>query len=813
MKASIPIAIAAFLSAVAPAAASSELLDAPVSVPRAVDASCTGALRPAGDGVARRELTAPAAGYLTARLRGASGEWDLAVFKKTGGPPVAGSTYRGAHEVAAGYVARDDDLVVQACRRSGSGGAARLSVDLDEVDERPVELTLARVATPTADRKADLDRLGVELTEHGGPGYVDVLLDGAGDRAELRDAGFTYKSVAPAAAAAPDPDAALPSGRTTYRRLFEITSELASYANNNPDIVKHFTLPQLTGEGRPIEGLEIATNPHDRDGKPVFVLVGMHHAREWPAADIQMEWARQLIADYRAGSPRARELLGKVRTIIVPVTNADGYNDSREAGQAAGHGAGDSNFNGASVEYRRKNCRLADGTHNCGASPSTGVDPNRNYSAFFGGPGSSTTFASENYRGTGPFSEPETHAIRSLMSSRQVVSMITTHTSGRTILRQPGVDAEPPTPDETQYKALGDSLDAANGYQSQYSKDLYDHGGTTDAWHYYVTGGLGFVFEMNDNYFHPPYSEVIAEYDGTISGANGGNREALYRMTEFTANPAGHAVLRGSAPSGAVLRVARDMLSETQEGPDVPEHLESTMVVPANGQFEWHVNQSSSPFAVKAGRTESWTLTCESPEGAVESTQPVTIARGQSLQVDVGPCGKPGPAVPAPPVEEPATPPPFTDVLEQPGLRAKMSATFDGRVYRVRVKGTLTDTTDLDAPGGASRRRSLCRQGHRHADREAAQGRVGQGRRRRRLRLRTRVQGQGKQAAARAAVAARPQLAQGRGGLRRGPVPAGRDRRRERPRQEAQALRRDGCSRRAGRRGDCRAPRPRATAP
>ena len=699
MKALVPIAVAALLSAAAPAAASSELLDAPVTVPRAAPASCTDALRPAGSGVAHRRLTAPAAGYLTARLDGASGEWDLAVFKKTGGSPVAGSTYRGAHEVAAGYVAGDDDLVVQACRRSGPGGAARLSVDLDEVDERPVKLSLARVSTPTAERKADLDRLGIELTEHGGPGYVDVLLDGASDRAELRDAGFTYKNVAPAAAQAAEPDAAMPSGRTTYRRLFEITSEIATLASSNRDIVKPFTLPQLTGEGRPIEGLEITTDPEARDGKPVFLLVGMHHAREWPAADIQVEWARQLIADYRAGSPRARGLLSKVRTVIVPVTNADGYNDSREAGHAAGHDAGDSNFT-TNIEYRRKNCRLPNGTHDCGADPSTGVDPNRNYSAFFGGVGSSTAGSAENYRGTGPFSEPETQGIRSLVSSRQVVGMITTHSFGRTILRQPGVDSEPPTPDETQYKALGDSLDAANGYQSQYSKDLYDHGGTTDAWHYYVTGGLGFVFEMNQGDFHPPYTEVIAEYDGTIPGANGGNREALYRMTEFTANPAGHAVLRGSAPGGAILRVARNTVSETQEGPDVPERLESTMAVPANGQFEWHVNQSSSPFAVKAGRTESWTLTCENPEGVARSTQQVTVARGQSVQVNVSPCEKPGAPAPTPTAEEP-TPPPVTDVLEQPGLLAKMSATFDGRLYRVRVKGTLTDTTDLDARSGA----------------------------------------------------------------------------------------------------------------
>jgi hypothetical protein len=395
-----------------------------------------------------------------------------------------------------------------------------------------------------------------------------------------------------------------------------------------------------------------------------------------------------------------------VRTLIVPVTNADGYNNSRTVGGTNGHNAGDTGFDSSDPEYRRKNCRLANGSHNCGAGVTTiGVDDNRNYAAFFGGTGSGTSMALETYRGTGPASEPEVADIRDLIASNQVVGMITTHTFGRTVLRQPGVAAEPLTPDETMYKQLGDSLGVANGYTSQLSKQLYDHGGTTDSWHYYVTGGLGFVFEMNQSAFHPPYSEFVAEYDGTIAGAHGGNREALYKMTEFAANPTGHARLLGTGPAGAVLRVARDTASETQEGPDVPEHLESTMVIPAGGSFDWHVNQSSSPFAVKAGRTETWTLTCENPEGNVLGSQSVLVARGQA--VSVSPCPEPqqqqppgdtkpgggGPAIPLP------------DILEQPGVRAKAAATFNGRTYSIRVKGSLLGTEDADgrspATGGA----------------------------------------------------------------------------------------------------------------
>jgi hypothetical protein len=258
------------------------------------------------------------------------------------------------------------------------------------------------------------------------------------------------------------------------------------------------------------------------------------------------------------------------------------------------------------------------------------------------------------------------------------------------------------TPDEVMFKQLGDSLGLANGYTSQLSKQLYDHGGTTDSWHYYVTGGLGFVFEMNASAFHPPHAEFVAEYDGTIAGAHGGNREAFYKMTEFAANPAGHARLLGSGPPGAVLRVARDTTSETQEGPDVPEHLESTMVIPSNGTFEWHMNQSSSPFAVKAGRTETWTLTCENPEGTVLGSQSVVVARGQA--VSVSPCPQPQeqPSGGTNPAGGGGSPIPLPDILEQPGVRTKVAATFNGRTYSIRVKGSLLGTDDADGRSAAT---------------------------------------------------------------------------------------------------------------
>ena len=69
----------------------------------------------------------PAAGSVTATLDAAGGDWDLSIIEADSGQVVGGSAYRGGHEVASGLAVAGERLVVQACRRSGSGSTATLS--------------------------------------------------------------------------------------------------------------------------------------------------------------------------------------------------------------------------------------------------------------------------------------------------------------------------------------------------------------------------------------------------------------------------------------------------------------------------------------------------------------------------------------------------------------------------------------------------------------------------------------------------------------------------------------------------------------
>jgi hypothetical protein len=640
------LAATAFL-ALAPAARADSLLFTSVSVGEAVDRDCTNHALGGAAGVDSLSITAPHLGVVQARLDGAQGDWDLAVIDAQSGATVAGSAYRGATEVAEGFVAEGQELVVQACRRSGGGGSADLSVDSTEIHPGPAEpSSLVNVDTPARADKSELQMLGLDLTEHAGDDFVQVVAHGQKDFDTLREAGFSYtvqvEDLARQSARQREAEAEyarsvrqsrLPSGRDTYRRLFDYSEEMKALADANPDLVKPFTLPFTTYEGRPVEGIEITTNPNALDGKPVFLNMGVHHAREWPSGEHAMEWAYELINGYRAGDPRVVSLVESTRAIIVPIVNPDGFNMSRESGELNGHGGGQGgddimNFATSPNEYRRKNCRFLDDSEggSC-VQPSVGlaepgVDPNRNYGGFWGGPGASTTPVDQDYRGPGPFSEPETRNIRHLISTHQVTALITNHTFSGLVLRPPGLGGAPNPIDEPIYKALGDAMAAQNGYVSQHGFELYDTTGTTEDWSYFATGGLGFTFEIGCNgeppdncigNFHPPFPEMAAEYDGTsplaqaVGGA--GNREAYFLAQEAAADPSKHAVIEGNAPGTALLRLQKTFMTPTSPVLDaqgnegekqfLEDHLETKLDVPDSGPVEWHVNPSTRPLVAQ----------------------------------------------------------------------------------------------------------------------------------------------------------------------------------------------------------------------
>ena len=456
------------------------------------------------------------------------------------------------------------------------------------------------------------------------------MLHGARDRATLRATGMAFdvkvrdveahdraQRRADQAWAQARDESALPSGNTAYRRLPDFEAALKALAVEYPGLVKPITLSHRSFEGRDIVGIEITRDPLAQDGKPIFLNIGTHHAREWPSAEHPLEFAYDLLRNY-GKDERATRLVDQARTIVVPIVNPDGFNVSREAQSVPE----DQSFTDTDLEYRRKNCRVAPGATapvDCATLPrSTGVDLNRNYAGFWGGPGASPDPADDTYRGEGPASEPEVQAIRDLIATRQITNLITNHTFSNLVLRPPGVAAVGFSVDEPLYRDLGRRFADTNGYANIPSFQLYDTTGATEDWSYWTAGGLGFTFEIGDEAFHPEFSHaVVGEYLGREPAAGagkGGNREAYYRMLEATVDAANHSVIRGEAPKGATLSIAKAFETETspvlQPAADgslqptaplrFPERLDSSMVTGGDGAFSWAVNPSTRPYV--AGR-------------------------------------------------------------------------------------------------------------------------------------------------------------------------------------------------------------------
>lgn len=490
---------------------------------------------------------------------------------------------------------------------------------------------IVRVATPDFAARDRLTALGLDMTEHGGPGFVEVLLHGAADADLLRQAGFAWEvevpdvgvawarsnqaSAAYAAATAVSP---LPSGRDAYRSLDDYNADLAALARTYPTLVRSLELPHPTLEGRPVKGVEITKDVAAKDGKPVFLMMGLHHAREWPSGEHAMEFAFDLAKGFGTDS-RITGLLEQARVIVVPVVNPDGFDQSYVQGQFLDLRQVDDGGTVAILgtpgnAYKRKNCRVADGVTSTPAGVCTvpsqggfgiGVDLNRNYGGFWGGPGAEAEPVGPTYRGEGPFSEPEIRNVRELVSSRQVTTLITNHTFSNLVLRPPGIRSQGDTPDEIAYAALGARMAAQNGYVNQKSFELYDTTGTTEDWSYYATGGLGFTFEIGEE-FHPPYSRVVDHYLGTGKFAGKGNREAYLIALENTVNTAMHSVIAGKAPAGATLKLEKSFLTPTSPVVDLTgttgevqmlqDNLSSSMTVPSDGRYIWHVNPSTRPL-------------------------------------------------------------------------------------------------------------------------------------------------------------------------------------------------------------------------
>ena len=232
------------------------------------------------------------------------------------------------------------------------------------------------------------------------------------------------------------------AGATSYRRLPDYDLEMKQLAMQYPSLVRPITLNHRSVLGRDVNGIEITTDAQNTgDGKPIFLIMGVHHAREWPSAEHAIEFAYDLLRNYGRDA----------RTTQLVQTHPHDRGPGREPGRLQHLARGAAARRLLAVRLRDEAQELPRlGEHAAASTRSgtcddnkagrlRGTDPNRNYGGLWGGSGASTSWSDDTFRGDAPFSEPEVQNIRELISSRQVTNLITNHTYSNLVLRPPGV--------------------------------------------------------------------------------------------------------------------------------------------------------------------------------------------------------------------------------------------------------------------------------------------------------------------------------------------------------------------------------------
>jgi carboxypeptidase T len=290
-----------------------------------------------------------------------------------------------------------------------------------------------------------------------------------------------------------------------YHTYAETESMLDSLASEYPSLTRIDTLGTSI-EGRLIRAIKISDNPDVDDGEAEVLIMGCHHARELMSVEVPLLLAEYLLDNY-GNNQEITGLVDDRQIWIAPMINPDG------------HVYVQNNHGGNWWTWWRKNRRdNGDGSY--------GADPNRNYGYMWGydNTGSSPDPSSDVYRGTGPFSEPETQAVRDFCTEHEFSVGLSYHSYSELIIFPWGYSPLY-TEDHELFLTLADTLQKGNGYTrgNVAMGTIYPTNGDTDDWAYgedtEKNRFLCYTVELNsyqEGGFAPPESLIIPTFQKVL---------------------------------------------------------------------------------------------------------------------------------------------------------------------------------------------------------------------------------------------------------------------------------------------------------
>jgi carboxypeptidase A2 len=273
---------------------------------------------------------------------------------------------------------------------------------------------------------------------------------------------------------------------TRYLTLDEIYGAMRQLADQNPRLVQMLEIGRSI-ENRPIYALRLTRDPYRarvyRD-RPQVVINAMQHAREWITTPVVLYFAYRMVAEYPTNT-RVRDALNQLEVYVVPVVNPDGYVFTRTTDR-----------------LWRKNRRYIG---RIGGRDVYGVDLNRNWGFRWGGSGSSSDPNSETYRGSAPFSEPETYWLSRWMLSLPTLRVhVDVHSYSQLILWPWGYTTTR-APFHRVFERVGVAQQQAirGVYGLLYTigpiaTTLYIASGSATDWVFGARGALSYTYELRD---------------------------------------------------------------------------------------------------------------------------------------------------------------------------------------------------------------------------------------------------------------------------------------------------------------------------
>ena len=262
----------------------------------------------------------------------------------------------------------------------------------------------------------------------------------------------------------------------------ELERDLLALESSYPDLAR-VSVIGTSLENRNIYALKISDNVASNEGEAEVLFIGCHHAREWISVEVPFLLGKYLLENYNSDI-EVQNLVDQSEIWIVPLLNPDGLE-----------------YSIYNYRYWRKNRR-----DNGGGS--YGVDPNRNYGFQWGlnDEGSSPDPNSETYRGTQPFSEPETQVIRDLYAQHPFQFMISYHSYSQVLLYPWGYTYEPSDQaallDELA-KNMVERMEPVNGRLYDYGQaagSLYTTNGGAVDWSFGTYGIPSYTLELPPMY-------------------------------------------------------------------------------------------------------------------------------------------------------------------------------------------------------------------------------------------------------------------------------------------------------------------------